>query len=981
MPPKKSKEVDVSNSAQQTSDHELFLQAFEKPTQIYRYLKTRLVNTPIFLNRNLTYMKHRMSRTHTARKTFTVDSMLEKIKAKQTSLAKSSKEYLTVSYIGYFDKNAEFSENQIKVDTMLLKLCHKKRKDVKCPVFTENIGTSYISVNPSEDSSVPKVLNTLNISSDRFNVNSNYTVKSYHLIISVVREDSTSLPAIDGAGNALALNNNTSSTNSPKTQLGASIVILDKLKQPLLDGEYEIQLESYSGLLTAAAQNNNAAHFAADFSAASWEPLDKVEDIATSGLEFQDYSETPKIKVRLGWSSEPMKTIVHMKPGLESGLDSTTCNKENNRPDGLPSSRLSLDLSSSNTASSITTVVNHTHSTSLVNSLPAENDDQKPIKVVYQFVYNNNSRQQTTACDDFKCPWCRLNCRFLYSLVKHLRYCHPRFKFTYHPMLNGALIDVAINSAFNKGFLGAPHHLMDQPAPSVDSPCALYRRHPRQRCIGSELLVYYPRRHRKNSMSEFLNDLADDVDTDGHRPVVSGHNRLYHHTITCLPVLPKEMDADCDDQKDPKWLQTKTKMMIDEFTDVNEGEKELMKLWNLHVMKYGFVGDCQIPLACNLFLECNGKELLRRNLYRNFVLHLCNMFDFGLLSGLAVYATLQRLHILILNEGDSSSEYSQVLKSSCEAQRQYWIQEGSKRAPKLLEIRPPLSSPTGDGVRRKPAGNYSPAHSPSLSQSSTQSDKSQSSLPSAGSSKRKLSVDDSSRSKSGDKERERTTGKKSVENLRKRVASLDESSRESTTSSASKKRRISSPDLKITSNCRVLLDDGVKFSSLLDTRGETNTAAKVTSRTRNSLHGNGVGSKAPAGTGGKASSSTSGPSKALSTSISSTNGTKTSISSSGSAKPSTAHSSSSKPSSGMSTAGASRQSLNGNGKTTTAGNGKAASVSGTLHGSNGNGASNAGMRRKSIAATSASCNGGLESGKVDLRRKSEHVETASKSGS
>lgn len=26
--------------------------------------------------------------------------------------------------------------------------------------------------------------------------------------------------------------------------------------------------------------------------------------------------------------------------------------------------------------------------------------------------------------------------------------------------------------------------------------------------------------------------------------------------------------------------------MIDEFTDVNEGEKELMKLWNLHVMKY-----------------------------------------------------------------------------------------------------------------------------------------------------------------------------------------------------------------------------------------------------------------------------------------------------------------------------------------------------------------------------------------------------------
>lgn len=26
--------------------------------------------------------------------------------------------------------------------------------------------------------------------------------------------------------------------------------------------------------------------------------------------------------------------------------------------------------------------------------------------------------------------------------------------------------------------------------------------------------------------------------------------------------------------------------MIDEFTDVNEGEKEVMKMWNLHVMQH-----------------------------------------------------------------------------------------------------------------------------------------------------------------------------------------------------------------------------------------------------------------------------------------------------------------------------------------------------------------------------------------------------------
>lgn len=64
---------------------------------------------------------------------------------------------------------------------------------------------------------------------------------------------------------------------------------------------------------------------------------------------------------------------------------------------------------------------------------------------------------------------------------------------------------------------------------------------------------------------------------------------LYHHTITCLPIQPKELDVDSEGESDPLWLRQKTMMMIDEFTDVNEGEKELMKMWNLHVMKYGYV--------------------------------------------------------------------------------------------------------------------------------------------------------------------------------------------------------------------------------------------------------------------------------------------------------------------------------------------------------------------------------------------------------
>lgn len=51
--------------------------------------------------------------------------------------------------------------------------------------------------------------------------------------------------------------------------------------------------------------------------------------------------------------------------------------------------------------------------------------------VSVQFLYNNNTRQQTEARDDLHCPWCTLNCSKLYSLLKHLKLSHSRFIFNY----------------------------------------------------------------------------------------------------------------------------------------------------------------------------------------------------------------------------------------------------------------------------------------------------------------------------------------------------------------------------------------------------------------------------------------------------------------------------------------------------------------------------------------------------------------------
>lgn len=57
-------------------------------------------------------------------------------------------------------------------------------------------------------------------------------------------------------------------------------------------------------------------------------------------------------------------------------------------------------------------------------------------------------------------------------------------------------------------------------------------------------------------MSEFLE--SEDGEVEQQRTYSSGHNRLYFHSDTCLPLRPQEMEVDSEDEKDPEWLREKT---------------------------------------------------------------------------------------------------------------------------------------------------------------------------------------------------------------------------------------------------------------------------------------------------------------------------------------------------------------------------------------------------------------------------------------
>ncbi|KAB0796268.1 hypothetical protein PPYR_10329 [Photinus pyralis] len=651
MPPKKrEKDVDSSKNPRMDhiqADHELFLQAFEKPTQIYRYLRTRNMCSPIFLNRSLSYMKDRMSRSNKSRVNFKIDSLLERITQRQKdSPSLNTPGFMNITFLGFYDKALDSNACVAQVETFLVKISHKKRKDSSAPTMQVSVGTAEVVINPA-DNNLPPLAPSISVSTESFSLPGGPLARSYILLrvrcfpTNAENDEESPIKRRKSIGANLNLR-----VFEESKLYGSELVVYDKHNRCLLtDGDYEVFLQE----VTTATKNSPKKH-------SSWE---NVSDFGDNCTNFDSQIKGPSVKFKLNWSEEACSRFVDCPRPYPIGE-----NKEN-----VP----------------------------VVNS-----NAQEKLQIVYQFVYNNNSRQQTEACEDLHCPWCSLNCSTLYTLLKHLKLCHSRFTFTYVPISFGARIDVAINELYDGSYTGSPHDLISQP-----TMCAFSRNGPVRRATVTHILVCHPKRP-KPSLSEFLE--LDDCDYDGQRPFITGHNRLYHHTTTCLPIYPKEMDVDSEGENDPEWLQAKTMMMIDEFTDVNEGEKELMKMWNLHVMKYGFVGDCQIPLACAMFVQHKGKELLLKNLYRNFVVHMCSLFDFGLVSAVCLYQTIQKLQEMV----SKTCAIRNVLRESREAQIDNWTKNlANPPAEKLENVNKTpigLRKTTAVGIRRK--GTPTPAEGP-----------------------------------------------------------------------------------------------------------------------------------------------------------------------------------------------------------------------------------------------------------------------------
>ena len=120
-------------------------------------------------------------------------------------------------------------------------------------------------------------------------------------------------------------------------------------------------------------------------------------------------------------------------------------------------------------------------------------------------------------------------------------------------------------------------------------------------------------------------------------PLEVGHRRTYFHTATLQPIEPEAFeDSDSEEEDAPLWLRDHYQRKVEEFTDVNQGEKELMQIWNAFLLSIKpsevVVCDGQIGNLLLTFVQRFGERLHKRGLRRNFILHLANLYDYGLLA-------------------------------------------------------------------------------------------------------------------------------------------------------------------------------------------------------------------------------------------------------------------------------------------------------------------------------------------------------------
>ena len=133
------------------------------------------------------------------------------------------------------------------------------------------------------------------------------------------------------------------------------------------------------------------------------------------------------------------------------------------------------------------------------------------------------------------------------------------------------------------------------------------------------------------------------------------HNpdRLLYHVLNNQPIANGEHEA----EESYDWAIDLSHRQIDDFLDLNQGEKALMKFWNTHLHKNPCYGDRMLIQILAEFIDQYGLRIYRQNLQKNLMLHLSNLHDFAAISSCTMLEMINRFQNLVKNSLEHPDKY------------------------------------------------------------------------------------------------------------------------------------------------------------------------------------------------------------------------------------------------------------------------------------------------------------------------------------
>merc|ERR1719150_426681 len=117
--------------------------------------------------------------------------------------------------------------------------------------------------------------------------------------------------------------------------------------------------------------------------------------------------------------------------------------------------------------------------------------------------------------------------------------------------------------------------------------------------------------------------------------------RTYIYPYTNLPMPFHEVMKPKVENLQTPWLLLRIQRNIEDFADVNDGEKEIMIMWSIFITKFIVTGDCHLPRIIDMFIETHGRAILEMKLLRNFTLHLVNLVDYHCITPRVMFEAIQ----------------------------------------------------------------------------------------------------------------------------------------------------------------------------------------------------------------------------------------------------------------------------------------------------------------------------------------------------